>query len=56
MAKLIRMCPSCNSRRLVKYDTYRYGGRARTRYQCQNCGRLTIYPLLKLIAERRKKK
>jgi transposase-like protein len=55
MARLIRMCPMCNSRRLEKYDIYRYGGNRRVRYRCQNCGRLTIYPLIRLIAERRKK-
>jgi len=55
MARLVRMCPSCRSRRMKKYDTYRYGDTSRTRYKCQNCGRLTIYPLMKLVAERKKK-
>jgi len=56
MAKIIRMCPSCNSRRLKKYDIYKYGERKKIRYKCENCGRLTIYPLIKLVAERKKKK
>jgi transposase-like protein len=56
MAKLIRMCPSCNSRKLRRHNIYKYGGRTRVRYKCQNCGRLTIYPLIKLVAERKKKK
>jgi transposase-like protein len=55
MAKLIRICPSCNSRRLKKYDIYEYGGRRKIRYRCENCGRLTIYPFIKLVAERKKK-
>ena len=56
MARLVRMCPSCRSRRIKKYDIYRYGGVSRTRYKCENCGRLTIYPLMKMVAERKKKK
>jgi transposase-like protein len=56
MAKVIRICPSCGSKRMVKYDTYKYGGRKKARYQCQKCGRLTIYPLIQLVAERKKKK
>jgi DNA-directed RNA polymerase subunit RPC12/RpoP len=56
MARLIRMCPKCGSRRLKKYDIYKYGGHKRTRYKCEVCGHLTIYPLTKLIAERKKKK
>jgi len=56
MAQLIRICPSCNSRKLKKYDIYEYSGRRKIRYKCEICGRLTIYPLIKLIAERKKKK
>ena len=55
MARLVRICPSCRSRRMKKYDIYRYGGTSRTRYRCENCGKLTIYPLMKLVAERKKK-
>ena len=55
MARLVRMCPSCRSRRLKKYDIYRYGRTSRTRYRCESCGKLTIYPLMKLVAERKKK-
>jgi len=55
MARLVKMCPSCRSRRMKKYDIYRYGGTSRTRYKCGNCGKLTIYPLMKLVAERKKK-
>ena len=56
MAKLVRMCPKCRSTRMVKYDTYEYEGRKKPRYKCSNCGHLTIYPLIKLVAERKKKK
>jgi len=56
MAKVVRICPSCGSRKMVKYDTYEYGGKRKPRYKCSNCGRLTIYPLIKLVAERKKKK
>jgi transposase-like protein len=56
MARVVRMCPSCRSRRLQKYDTYRYGGKTRTRYQCASCGHTTVYPLLRLIAERKHNK
>lgn len=55
MAKLVKMCPSCRSRRLHRYDTYRYEGKTKTRYECLNCGHITIYPLVRLIAERKKR-
>ena len=55
MAKVTRMCPDCHSTRLSRYDTYKYGGHRKPRYKCNNCGRLTIYPLIKLVAERKKK-
>lgn len=54
MPKMIRICPSCGSRKLKKYDIYKYGGRRKIRYKCDNCGRLTIYPIIRLIAERKK--
>ncbi len=54
MAKVVRMCPSCQSRKLKKYDTYRYDAKTRTRYQCVDCGHITIYPLLRLIAQRKR--
>jgi len=38
-----------------KYDFYRYGAKKRIRYKCGGCGRLTIYPLMKLVAERKKR-
>ena len=56
MARLIRMCPSCNSRKLIRYGTYRYEGRTKARYLCKSCGKSTIYPLVKLVAERKRKK
>ena len=56
MAKAVKMCPKCRSRRLRKYDAYKYGGRVRTRYECVECGHITIYPLIRLIAERKRKK
>ena len=40
---------------MKKYDIYTYGGKKRIRYKCGNCGRLTIYPLIRLVAERKKK-
>jgi transposase-like protein len=55
MAKIVRMCPSCKSRKLSRYDTYRYKGKIKTRYQCDSCGHTTIYPLIRLIAERKKR-
>ncbi len=55
MAKVIRMCPECYSRKLRRYDTYKYAGKNKIRYKCRNCGRLTIYPLIKLVAQRKKK-
>ena len=55
MAKVVRMCPKCRSTRLTRYDTYKYEERSKPRYKCGNCGRLTIYPLIKLVAERKKK-
>jgi len=56
MAKLVRMCPSCNSRRLVRFGTYKYEGHSKARYKCKNCGRVTVYPLIKMVAERKRKK
>jgi hypothetical protein len=56
MARLVRICPSCDSRRLRRYDIYRYGGRTRIRYRCENCGHLTIYPIVRLVAERKRKR
>lgn len=56
MAKLIRMCPYCRSRELIRFGTYRYEGRTRARYMCKVCDKSTIYPLVKLVAERKKGK
>jgi len=56
MAKVVRMCPKCHSTKLTRYDTYTYEGHSKPRYKCGKCGRLTIYPLIKLVAERKKKK
>jgi len=56
MARLVRMCPSCKSVRMKKYDIYHYGGVSRIRYKCEECGKLTIYPLMRMVAERKKKK
>ncbi len=54
MAKLVRICPKCDSRRMEPYDIYRYGGKRKRRYRCQRCGHLTIYPVMKMVAERRR--
>ena len=39
------MCPSCYSRRMQKYDTYRYKGQSKRRWRCRLCGFTTASPL-----------
>lgn len=55
MAKLIYICPKCNSTKMKNYNTYKYEGKSMPRYKCHSCGYLTIYPLMKMRAERKKK-
>lgn len=56
MPETIRVCPSCHSSRLKRYDIYRYGGRTRRRYRCENCEHITAYPLIQVVPERRGRK
>jgi Zn ribbon nucleic-acid-binding protein len=56
VATVIKMCPKCRSRDLRKYDRYRHGDKVRIRHECTECGHITIYPLIRLIAERKRKK
>lgn len=55
MDGLVQICPMCHSKRLKKYDIYRYEGQNKTRYKCANCGHITISPLLKSVTQRRRR-
>ena len=49
------VCPSCYSKKMKKRDFYHYKGESRRRWQCQNCGFTTAYPLRRKPMQRKRR-
>lgn len=49
------VCPFCYSKKMRKFGFYRYEGKTKQKWLCENCNSVTAYPLHRKPTHRKKR-